>query len=153
MKLDKITEGDALYVCERLRAADADEIYALRWDEDPASLARDTAMIGRFGWVAKLDDGEPTTVLGGVPMWPGVWSVYAYGTDKMDRTIQDLTKHIKRVMMPTLRAQGAHRVEARSIDTHRQAHRWLEWLGAEVEFTLQDYGRNREAFRVYVWRA
>jgi len=146
-----VTYESALFVAERMREWDHREIYATRWTEDPRVVAMDCAGAGSFSWCAGLE--KPIAVIGAIPTWPGVWSVFMFATDDFRRISFSLTKFVKRVMIPALRQTGAHRAECCSIEGHEIAHRWLELLGAKQEGpTIEDYGRNRESFRRYVWR-
>ena len=62
-----------------------------------------------------------------------------------------MTRHIIRVMMPSLAIAKAHRAEARSAASHIEAHNWLERLGATREAPLRGYGRNGEDFILFAW--
>jgi hypothetical protein len=149
MRLLPLTYDDALYVATNMRDWDKREIYATRWNNDPADVAGDCCMAGAFGWVAY--DDEPIAVLGAVPLHPGVWGVYMFATDNFAKIAISLTKYVRRVMMPSLTATGAHRAECKSIEGHDTAQRWLEFLGANRESTLSGYGREGEDFHLYAW--
>lgn len=153
MKLHNLTaelRPAVLYIAENMREWDRREIYATRWDTDPGSLANAAMAGGAFAWVAGLE--RPIAALGAVPCWPGVWSVWMFATNEFDKIGLSLTKHVKRRMMPALRATGGHRAECRSLEDYQVANAWLEHLGATVEAKLKRYGRNGEDFRLYVWR-
>jgi len=149
-RLVNLDYEDLRFITARLREWDRKEIFATRWDDDPDRLAQDALSYGDFAWVAKKD--EPIAAIGAAPLWPGVWSMWCFGTDRFDEIGQYLTKHAVRVMIPALKLLNYRRLECRSIEGHTKAHRWLEFLGAEVEGINREYGRNGEDFRVYVWR-
>jgi hypothetical protein len=71
--------ADLLHILENLRPRDAAEIWACRWKPSPEAVAFDVAASGAFRWAAYLD-GEPVAAIGAFPRWPGVWSVWAFGT-------------------------------------------------------------------------
>src|SRR3546814_8852990 len=75
-------------------------------------------------------------------MWPGVWSMFMFATNEISNIGLGLTKFVARRMIPGLLDQGAHRLEARSMDGHVDAQSWLETFGAAREATL--YGRSEE---------
>jgi hypothetical protein len=154
MKLRKIVPGDRdalIHICANMREWDRREIYATRWNDDPAALADECLSAGDFAYIFGTD--EPIGIIGAVPLWPGVWSVFLFGTDNVKHVGLPLTKWVKRVMMPTLiEDMGCHRAECRSIEGHTDAQSWLEHLGVRRESSLPGYGRNGEDFWVYAWR-
>src|SRR5690242_9422527 len=110
-----------LYIASNMREWDRREIYATRWDDNPEKLADDCLKYG-FGWV--FVDDHPIAAVGAAPMHPGVWSVWCFGTDEFKKAGLGLTKHIKRVIIPTLAEKmGAHRAQCFSIEGHVDAQR------------------------------
>jgi hypothetical protein len=146
------TMDAALAVTRRLRPADAREIFAVRWDDDPAALAADCLAPETVGWILGLE--RPITILGAAPLHPGVWQVHCMGTAEFPRIAVALTRFVARRMIPALVEAGAHRGECRSHAEHHQAHRWLARLGAACEGRLVAYGRGGEDFLVFAadWR-
>jgi hypothetical protein len=143
---------DALkYICANLRERDRVEIFATRWGLDTDELALDTFNAGEFQWIA-YKNSQPVAVVGATPMWPKVWSAFAYGTDRWPEVALSLTKLVKRVIIPTLEASGAHRVQCYAYEGHDDARQWLEALGASAENLIEDYGQNQERFVLYRWR-
>lgn len=141
---------DILHVCVRMRERDRAEIYATRWEDDPAKVARDVRMSGAFHWGVYLDD-KPIGLVGAHPRWPGVWTAWAFGTDEWLRGISTVTRHVRRFMLPALFNAGVHRVDCLALEAHKQSCRWLEYLGAFPEKTLDFWGKNGETFVSYVW--
>lgn len=150
MRTSPVTYDEALFVAKNMREWDKKEIYATRWNDDPSDVAQDCVWLGEFGWIAS--DPEPIAVIGAGPCHPGVWNVHMFATDNFSKIAISLTKFVKRVIIPSLAASGAHRVECKSMDGHEDAQRWLEFLGAQRESTLPEYGREAEDFHLYVWR-
>lgn len=149
-------EADAVaFVAARMRAADRAEIFATRSDGDASRIAAETMAYARVGcvasWVGEGWDVEPVAVVCAIPLWPGVWSVGMYATDRWPLVARRVTRWIARSLMPDLVAAGAHWAECRSLETHATAHRWLERLGAHHEATLAAYGRGGETFFLYAW--
>jgi len=140
-----------LLIATALRPADKEEIFATRLDSDPLKLAMDTFHHGDFQWIA-YHGNRPVASIGAAPCWPGVWTVWAFGTEEWPRVALTLTKHIKHFMLPALVHAGAHKAFCHVLATHAQARRWLERLGAEPEAELDEWGKMREKFVVYSWR-
>lgn len=155
--IDRPSFDDFLFVARHMRAIDRQEIMATRWclggqAENAEQVAKDCAGSGEFAWVFETLDGFPAVAIGAVPRWPGVWSVWCFGTDDFKHIGRHLTKWVRRVMIPALEAVGCHRAECASLSTHTQAHAWLEALGAVKETVLWQYGRAGEDFYLYVWQ-
>lgn len=148
-----LTQGPDLmalaYITRNLRARDREEVFAC-WADGPDQLAAQTAAQGDFQWVA-WHKGRPVASIGGRCLWPGVWSVWAFGTDDWPQVVLSMTRHVRRVMIPTLLETGAHRVECCALATHTDARRWLTALGARDEGVRRGYGRDGQDFVTYAW--
>jgi len=147
MILEPLTPAAVLHVAVNMQEWDYKEIYATRWNNNPADLVADCMFAGRFGWVARLE--QPIVVFGALPTHPGNWGVFLFATDELCRVSIQLTKFVKRTMIPALQAAGARRLECRSMKGHRSAQRWLEYVGAKREARLPKLGRNGETFYQY----
>jgi hypothetical protein len=135
-------------VCANLRESDRREINALHWDEDPDRLVRSVLYCPDAAWLAWIDS-RPVAAVGATPMWPGVWSVWAFGTDEFRQVGLLLTKHVRRFIIPMIQRASGHRAECKTIEGHHEAHRWLESFGLQREGTHPGYGRNGETFHTY----
>lgn len=157
MRLEPPTLPAVLHILERLRVRDADEIFALRYDDkadpDRAAYAADIMAVSGFSWVASAADGEPVAVIGARPLWPGVWSLYAFGTDRWGEVLLGLTRHVRDFMIPGILNAGGHLGFCFAKADYADARRWLELLGGTAENTLKAWGKGREDFVMYAWRA
>lgn len=136
-------------VVSGMRTWDRHEIFATRREGDDAFVADIVACDGPK-WIAWLD-GVPVAAIGAVPMWPGVWSPWCFGTDKFPQASLLLTRLAKRVIIPGLRALGAHRLQVKSIEGHHDAQAWLmRCFGCHLEATHPRLGRNGETFHTFV---
>jgi hypothetical protein len=151
MRIARINYPDLLYVADNMRDMDKNEIFATRWDENPESLVDSIMKYGDFGWVVGSEDGIPIAAFGAIPIWPGSWQVWMFATDRWNEVSTQVTKFIKRVMIPAIVDAGWNRAECKSIEDHPTAHRWLEMLGATHEHTLACFGKDGQAFRLYSW--
>lgn len=138
------------YIAANLRARDRDEIFAVRHTEDPEALALDTFNTGAFQWIAYRDQ-EPVAAIGAVPLWPRVWNLWAYGTDRWPEVVLKLTRHARSFMLPALYNAGAIRAQCYALEAHQDARKWLELLGGVQEHTLTNFGKNGETFVLYSW--
>ena len=138
-----------LHVARNMRDWDRREIFATRPDDDVEVLAHAALNCGRIAWVSGLD--EPIAAFGCAPMWPGVYSMWLFATDDFHQIRFSVTKLIVRTIVPMMIDAGAHRLEARSMEGHTDAQRWLEVIGARREATLAGYGREAQDFHVYAW--
>jgi hypothetical protein len=142
--------NDVLFVAERMRACDQEEIYSQRWSDDPAMIAQEVMLSGAFRWGA-YKNGVPIAMIGAFPKWPGVWSVWSFGTDRWPEVVKTLASHVQRFMLPALENHGAIRAECHAMASNKPACRWLTFLGAKAEATLDNYGKNGQTFVCYSW--
>ena len=122
----------------------------------PAGTRGSTAMAAIYydlppgwSWIA-YDNGQPVAVFGFQPMTVSVWSAWALGTRRMTRAIPAITRWCWGQEQRLIDA-GVRRLEARTIEGHHQAHRWLERLGCTRVCELPDHGRDGELFYLYAW--
>lgn len=83
-------------------------------------------------------------------MWPGVWGVWMFATDRFPEIGLFTTKFIKKNIISAL-IPVAHRAQCYSAESHTEAHKWLEVLGARKEAVLKDYGKEGQTFYLYRW--
>lgn len=156
MVLTQPNDGDLLYILRNLREQDRREIFATRWSENLDFLVDDcmgvAALPTSYTVMAGLQD-KPIAILGAVEPWPGCWDVWCFGTDQFDLIAFSLTKHIRRVMIPTLLSRGLRRGHCRSLATHTKAHAWLHDLGArpDLDRPLKSWGKGGEDFVQFEW--
>jgi hypothetical protein len=137
------------WIASHLREADKRECFAgpITAPEQLAIHAFQQPGICDVAWV----HGEPAAAIGAAQRWPGVWSVWAWGTPLWHDVRLLITRHALRTMIPTLLAQGGHRGECASHEEHHEAHAWLEFLGFTCEGRLRGYARDRSDFLLYAW--
>lgn len=142
----------AYAVALEMRDADAREIGAtVPHGVTRAGFAEACAACAPLAWGVCAADGKAVACIGVQRLWPGVWQAWMFATDRFDEIGIRLTRFARRSIMPAVKAAGAHRVQAYSIEGHETAHRWLERLGAVHEATLRGYGSQGEDFRLYRW--
>lgn len=151
MRLVEPNLMDIAYICRNMREWDAKEVFSTRFDDDPDQFAMQV-MNWTLTWVVWGKE-RPVAVLGAWECWPGRWAAGMFATDEFEQVGLGLTRWVKKRMIPTIRELGLRRAEAKSIDGHVVAHRWLEALGARREGAPhENFGKNGETFHTYVWR-
>ena len=147
-----VTEDRLRHVVLNLRERDRAEIFALRWDDDPEGFLREALpQCGAMTWIWERD-GVPVSIQGALPVRPGVWTAFAFGTGGWPGVVLDMTRHSRRFIMPALLRAGFRRCECRALASHVDSRKWILSLGAYEEATLERYGRRGETFVSYVWR-
>lgn len=149
MKLTHLSHDAVLYVAMNMRQSDREEIYNLRWEENPFVVMQDTMLHRNFAWVAWVGE-TPCAVFGGAPRHPGVWEMFMYATDDLPKIGLALTRFAVRTAVPTLRDLGAHRLQADSHSGHTDAHKWLAAIGASVEGVKRAYGKDGADYWTWV---
>jgi len=137
---------DISEVVDHLRDIDRQEIYC-QMEEGGEDLLVVMAL-EQNSRVCRLD-GEPVAVFSFSAINVSTVAVNLFGTDKITRAIPAITRFIFMRMIPDSLAFGIRRFEARSLATHRQAHRWLEACGAVNEGVLPEFGKHGEDFYLY----
>jgi hypothetical protein len=146
-----VDQGKLTHIVQNLRPRDADEIFALRWDDDQVSFVRDFFPLMGAACVVWVRDEVPVSCQGIIMARPGVWEVFAFGTNCWPDVVLSMTRYATRVIMPALLRVGFHRAECRALAAHEDSRRWIEFLGAHEEARLKGLGRGGEDFVGYVW--
>jgi hypothetical protein len=158
--MSKITGCDPIplnHILQNLRAIDREEIEAVRgagFDTFRVSLQLCQLATTAGGWLFwRTDTGEPVAALGAYAMTPAVAGCWAFGTDGWDRVVRGVTRHIRRVMVPTLLKQGFHRAECRALAKRDDTRIWLTSLGWKAEAAMSEFGVRHEDFTLFAWLA
>ena len=149
MRLEEPSVETVGWVAANMREWDRREIYATRLDDSVDAFVSDVMRAGPIFWTAGIE--LPIAVFGVAPMWRGVWSMWFFATNEIDKIGLGATRLIVRDIVPMMWGLGAHRLECKSMEGHTEAQRWLATLGARRESTQARYGRNGEDFHTYVW--
>ena len=144
------TYADVVFIARRLRKADAEEIFPLLFHATPESLAAMSVAGGGIASVA-FKDGVPVAAWGVGEQRPRCWRAWMFATDEWPKVALSVTRHIMRVIRPALIDAGAVRLDCWTMESHGEAHRWLESLGAVREATVEDYAATRSVYHCYSW--
>ena len=144
-----VTFEDALYVSERMRDADWRELSAQRFSPTRELFAHEAvAAAGRGPAAIVALDGRPV-VVGGVALHnPGCASMWMWATDEFRKVVKT-TARMARMFKASCRDVGVHRFQALSHAEHAEAHRWIRFLGLEMECRLSRYGAGGEDFIMF----
>lgn len=143
------------HILKNLRAIDREEIEAVRGTPlDTFKIALQLCKLVETGegWLFwRTDTGEPVACLGAYAMTPAVAGCWAFGTDGWDHVVRGVTRHIRRVMVPTLLKAGFHRAECRALAKREDTRIWLTSLGWKAEAAMSEFGIRHEEFTLFAW--
>lgn len=140
------------YLCLNMRDIDRREIFGLSWHDNPILLAREVVLAASYGHAAVSErNGIPTGIIGCSPIRPGVWTLFAFGTDDWRKSALELSRYGRRVLRPFLEMRSAHRAQCESHIEHSEAHRWLMSMGARNDGVLPGYGRDGSDYIMFSW--
>lgn len=135
-----------------MREVDQREIYGLRAHDDPLILAREVVLAATYGKAGIAEHrGRPCGIVGVSPLWPGVWTIWSFGTEDWPKAVIQMSRYGKKVLEPYIRARGAHRLQCESRFDHHEAHRWLTAMGAKADGLMEGYGRDGAAYIMFSW--
>lgn len=141
-----LTIEGLLWVLGHLRGHDEAELLATVDQGDIETTGHLIWMIPGPKWEALAPDGEPAVIGGFTPIWPGLGSGWMWGTDRWDEVVLEVTRAMKRHILPALDAKGVHRIECRPMADNVAAIRWLELVGFRQEAVTAQFGRGCQDF-------
>jgi hypothetical protein len=138
---------DVERVAANMRAIDRKEICGVAGTDDPVQAILPLSVLPCVGATVWRD--EPICAVGAMFLWPGVAGVFMFATDRWREVAIETTRFVRRVLLPTLRDAGIHRLQCASLADNYAAHGWLRYLGADRETPEPEYGKNREDYRLF----
>ena len=152
MRIEEATYETTHQVALAMREPDYLEFSAVSAATSRVALAEDLAnRLSGAGLVGYSGD-DPVCVGVVVVSRPNVVSLGFFATDRFPEIGLGITRYIKNTLFPKLRDAGIHRIEAVSMSTHTEAHRWLEALGLSQETgEMRGFGKNGESFIQFAW--
>lgn len=143
---------DVSYVLYNLSAKDEEETACQIDPRMPRSHLAYALLMSGDNFAVRID-GQPVAVFGTSPLNRCTLSVWALGTDRMRKALPAISRYLLDVHLPRMVEDGFRYMEARSLSTHVEAHRWLRWLGAKVLGEAHPFGRDGENFFLFRWTA
>lgn len=153
--LEYASHRDIAEVAFNMRESDYREFSALSRYDSRDDLASELVQrfAGRDDVMVAAHDGHAIAIGGLIENRPNVVSLLFYATDAFPGIGLELTKIIKRDLIPPLKVAGVHRIEAVSMYDHIEAHRWICNLGLAPEGILRGFGKGGETFHSFAWVA
>lgn len=153
MKIKDASENDVRFVVERLRDCDLAKFSALHGRIGRSQMARRLAP--RFslpGMLAFADEsGEVIAIGGSLFVRRNVATTGFFATDAWPKIGTKLSRWVRQYYFPELMRSGVHRIEVLTTLTHPDTHRWLAWLGLDIESVKPGFGENGETFVEFSW--
>lgn len=150
--IDKLTPDGLWHVMNHLRVKDHREAHCsfiVHGDMDHACHRLFVSPGDKFECRNAL--GVPTVVGGFSPIWPGLCAGWLWGTSDWPDVALEVTKFVKRDILPELAAVGFHRVECRAMAGNDDVIRWLKLVGFKQEAVVAQFGQGREDFILFAW--
>lgn len=141
---------DASFVMANMRPRDRREVMCQIPEGTKMHEAAYGLVMASDAWVAKLD-GQPVAVFGTTPLTVCARMVWALGTKRMRKVVPAITRKLRDEHIPELVAGGLVLLEARSLEDHHEAHRWMEGTGARPVTAPFEFGKGRERFVIFHW--
>lgn len=148
------TPADVMHVFCRLRAHNAREFAACRWDASPSALVAETAELApvciKHFCLADAHH-DPIALAGAWLVAPGVALVRLCATEQWLTIARPAYRWLKRVFIPCVLEPNVRRAETRVLDTGPRSRDWLDRLGFREEGLARALGRNGEDFVHVAW--
>jgi len=141
---------DVSYVFANMRDGDREEVRCQMPETTKTHEIAYWSLMNGDCWVAYWRD-QPVMTFGVMRLNVAATSAWAIGTKQCWRAIPAVTRFFTLDVIPSLMERGYVSMEARSIEHHDQAHRWMEATGARRWGEPYPYGRGGEKFITFRW--
>lgn len=141
---------DASWLMANLRQLDREETFCQLPDGLPTAKLAEWFITGGEAFIAYHRD-EPALLFGTTRIHVCAMSIWALGTDRANRAIPAVSRFLIEHAIPWRLDEGFTCMEARSLETHHDAHRWMESMGGKREGEPYLYGKGGELFVTYRW--
>ena len=141
---------DASWLMANLRQLDREETFCQLPDGISTDKLAEWFITTGDAFIAYHRD-EPALLFGTTRVHVCAMSIWALGTAKAERTIPAVSRFLIEHAIPWRIEQGFTCMEARSLSTHLDAHRWMEGMGGKREGEPYLYGKGGEHFVTYRW--
>lgn len=144
------TLRDASYVMACMRPQDREEVLCQVPDNTVMHEMAYHLLMGSDAYCASYN-GQPAMFFGTSQINVACLSVWALGTRHMVRVTPAVTRFMVDELMPRKMAEGYRTMEARSLMTHFQAHKWIIDTGGRASGEPFEYGKDGEKFLLFRW--
>jgi hypothetical protein len=149
------TLRDATYVIANMRPMDRKEVYCQLTDGVDDMQVAYLLLMHSEAYAARWTDQSgrewPVMFFGTQPMNAAALGIWALGTRHARRSVPAVTRYVVQELLPRKIAEGYRIMEARSIEGHTQAHRWIVGTGAKQIGEPFEYGKDGELFHLFRW--
>jgi hypothetical protein len=143
------------FVIRRMRADDAKEAYACRFNDSADDLIFDVlaqrSLYAPLKALGRLGHPAPIALIGILMVQPRVGLAHLIATDGWPAIVKDATRWLRNELIPNCRVGGYRRVEVRAMAALTRSCAWIEALGAEPEAELPMLGKHGETYAQYAW--
>jgi hypothetical protein len=154
VRIREASADDIRAVVMAMRAVDAEEQLAVGFDPSREELAERLVLAGEMAikqFALLTDDGEPAGLVSAFLTAPRVAAVHQVATDRWPEIGAAAFRFYRRRFIPRVLAPNVALAEAKLLDTHILARRWLGRLGFTENGGPLPYGRRGERFVHCVW--
>ena len=141
---------DASWIMANLRQLDREETFCQLPDDIPTSKLAEWFITGGDAFIAYRKD-QPALLFGTTRIHVCAMSIWALGTEQCTRAIPAVSRFLIEHAIPWRLDEGFTCMEARSLETHHDAHRWMESMGGVRHGEPYLYGKGGERFVTYRW--
>lgn len=151
--LTEFTLGAYEYIILNMREVDRVEVFGMLHHDSALQMAHETAFLIRNKGRSTIawHDGRPAAMGALTEDWPGMWSVWMFGTDDFRNCAVELIKWFRREASDILTVCQGRRLQCDSRFDHDEAHKMLRALGAREEVRLRAYGKDGSDYIRFVW--
>lgn len=139
------------YVVRRMRKQDVEEVFSVRYDRSREGLVED--MVANYADLSfafeRVHVPRAIAVFTLAPAGPWFWHASLIATDEWPLVVKDVTRWLRKHLMPAVQRHGVRRVELRAMQKLTQNCAWIESLGARPECVV--HGMADEPFVQYAW--
>jgi hypothetical protein len=142
------------YIVMHMRPRDHDEVFGIINHDDPLQFAMDAtgyirnAGRGRVAW----HNGRPAGLMAFVELRPGVWEVWAFGTEDFQPVVFELMRWCRKEARDILRHCKGHRLQCYSRADYGEAHKLIAAMGGKREGSvLRRFGKDGADYQTFVW--
>lgn len=142
------------YICLHMRERDREEVFGLVPHDDPLRMAMDATGYIRNGGRGKIawHKGRPAALMAFVELRPGVWEVWAFGTDDFEAVALELMRWCRKEANDILKHSKGHRLQCYSRSDYERAHKMIKAMGGEAEGPpLRRFGKDGSDYQTFVW--
>lgn len=142
------------YICLHMRERDKQEIFGMLSHDSPLRLAWESYHYilnngrGQIAW----HNGRPAAIAAFTETHPGVWNVWAFGTEDFKASAVPLIRWFRKEARDILSVCAGHRLQCDSRADYEEAHKYIMAFGGRPEGPpMKAYGKDGADYQRFVW--